>query len=113
MGDRRGALVRFYAALAVVGAVLPYMVFVPWVARHGFDPPAFFRLPFANGPAAIFSIDVLFSAAVFILWQQVEARRIGIGLRWLPPVVTVTVGLCCALPLFLAMRERTVAEARI
>jgi len=86
-------------------AVLPYLIFVPWVARHGFVRPVFFRLPFASGSAA------LFAAAVFLLWQQVAARRLGMARRWLPPLLVTSVGLCCALLLFLAMRERAVAQA--
>jgi hypothetical protein len=73
--------------------------------------PRFLAGPFANGSAAIFSADVLFSAAVFLIFTLREGRRLGMRHRWLPPLVVVTIGLCCALPLFLAMRERALARS--
>ena len=107
---RRGTLTRAYAALALLGAILPYSIFIPWVAEHGFVPAIFFRQPFVNGPAAIFSADVLFSALVFLLFAAVEGRRLGIRPVWLPLLVTATIGLCCALPLFLSLRERALSQ---
>lgn len=110
MGSRRG-LSGVYAALAVVGAVIPYVIFIPWLAAHGFDPQLFRLELFATRPATIFAADVLFAAGVFILFVIVEGRRLGMRNLWLPPAVVFAVGLCCALPLFLAMRARALADA--
>ncbi len=107
MGAGPGWAYRAYLGLALVGAVLPYAILIPWLAEHGFDVPLFLAGPFANGPAAIFSADVLFAAGVFLLFVWIEGRRLGMRRLWLPPLVVFTVGLCCALPLFLAQRERT------
>jgi len=98
-----------YAALAVVGAIMPYVIFLPWLAEYGADVRLFVAQLFATGPATIFAADVLFAAGVFILFVIVEGRRLGMRHLWLPPVVVFTIGLCCALPLFLAMRERATA----
>ncbi len=111
-GDARpGGFFWLYLALAAAGAVLPYSILVPWLLDHGFDVPRFLAGPFANGSAAIFSADVLFSAAVFLIFTLHEGRRLGMRHRWLPPLVVVAIGLCCALPLFLAMRERVLARS--
>jgi Terpene cyclase DEP1 len=107
----RGGLFGVYAALAVAGAVLPYAIFLPWLAAHGFDPRLFRLELFATGPASIFAADVLLAAGVFILFVIVEGRRLRMRNLWLPPVAVFTIGLCCALPLFLAMRERALAGA--
>ena len=101
---------RLYLALALIGAVIPYAILLPWAAEHGFDVPRFLEGPFANGPASLFSADLLFSATVFQIFALVESRRVGMRHRWLPAVVVVAIGLCCALPLFLALRERALAE---
>jgi hypothetical protein len=100
---------RAYLGLALVGAILPYAILIPWLARHGPDVRSFLAGPFANGPASIFSADVLFSAAVFLIFVAVEGRRLGMRGLWLPPLIVATIGLCCALPLFLAQRERVLA----
>ena len=97
---------RAYAALAVVGAVLPYTLFLPWAARNGVDWGRFFAAPFASAPAALFSADLLFAASVFALFVWVEGRRLRLKHLWLPYAAILVFGLCCALPLFLAMRER-------
>ena len=109
MGAGPGWAYRTYLGLALAGAVLPYAILIPWLARHGLDVPRFFAGPFANGPAAIFSADVLFAAAVFLLFVRIEGRRLGMRRLWLPPLLVLSVGLCCALPAFLAMRERALA----
>lgn len=108
-GAAPGRMFGIYAALAVAGAILPYLIFVPWLAAHGVDMRLFAAQLFVTGPASIFAADVLFAAGVFILFAIVEGRRLGMRKLWLPPVVVVTVGLCCALPLFLALRERALA----
>jgi hypothetical protein len=103
-------LFRTYLALALVGAILPYVLFIPWLATHGLDARLFVGQLFVTGPATIFAADVLFAALVFIFFAFAEGRRLGMGRLWLYPLVTLTIGLCCALPLFLAFRERRVAS---
>jgi hypothetical protein len=102
-------MVRAYAALAVVGAVLPYTIFLPWAARHGFDWGRFFTAPFATPPAALFSADLLFSAGVFAIFVGVEGLRLRMRHLWAPFAAIIVFGLCCALPLFLAHRERALS----
>jgi hypothetical protein len=102
---RRG-LLRLYLALAAIGAIFPWILFLPWVAEHRFAPELFVAQLFATPPAAIFSSDVLYAAAIFILFVFVEGRRLGMRHLWLPPLAVLVSGLCFALPLFLAMRER-------
>lgn len=107
--SRRAPLLWCYATAAAVGAIVPYAILLPWARVNGFDPGVFFALPFATAPAALFSADLLISATVFLVFATVEGRRLGMAL-WIVPVATVVFGLCCALPLFLAMREARLAE---
>lgn len=108
--QRGGALRTAYLLLAVAGFVIPYVVILPWFAAHRADWGLFFALPFASRPAAMFSLDVLLSAAVFLIWADVEARRLGMRARWQPLACIVLAGLCFALPLFLARREGALAR---
>ncbi|HST35439.1 MAG TPA: DUF2834 domain-containing protein [Allosphingosinicella sp.] len=98
-----------YLALAAIGAIMPYVIFLPWLADHGVNSRLFVSQLFSTGPATIFAADVLFAAGVFILFVIAEGRRLGMRRLWLPPLIVFTIGLCCALPLFLAMRERRLA----
>lgn len=102
-------LFRAYLGLALIGAVMPYAIFLPWLAEHGVDSRLFVSQLFSTGPATIFAADVLFAALVFVIFALMEGRRLGMGRLWLYPLVTFTIGLCCALPLFLAFRERRLA----
>lgn len=104
-------LSRFYAALAVLGAVLPYTLLVPWLAEHGFNPSLLISQPLVNLPARIFVVDALFAAFVFLIFVVVEGHRLRVPHLWAPILAVLTAGLCCALPLFLAQRERALAAA--
>jgi len=106
-----GRMFGVYAALALVGAIFPYVIFIPWLAEHGVDGRVFLAQLFATGPAAIFAADLLFAAIVFLVFVFSEGHRLGMRHLWIQPAVTYGIGLCCALPLFLALRERHLARA--
>ena len=94
-----------YLALAILGILLPYWQFVPWLFEHGLDLSLFFRELFANRIGAFFAMDVLVSAIVLIIFVQVEGRRLGIRGLWIPLVGTLLVGVSFGLPLFLYLRQ--------
>ena len=75
-----GRMFGVYAALAIAGAILPYVLFVPWLAEHGVDGRVFLSQLFATGPATIFAVDVLFAAIVFLIfvWSRAAASACGI-----------------------------------
>ena len=94
-----------YLGLCIVGFVLPYWQFVPWVSAHGLNLALFARELFANRISAFFGMDVLVSAVVLIVFMRIESRRRSIPRRWLPVVGLLLVGVSLALPLFLYLRE--------
>ena len=101
-----------YLVLAVLGAALPYAFFTQFVL--GPDPSLdhFLRQSFANPSAGGLTTDLLITSVVFWLWSFGEARRRGMR-RWWPYVlVNLTIGLSCAFPLFLYVRERAGTERR-
>ena len=102
---------RLCYLLAAIGAVVPYAILLPWIGANGWAPARFLAAPFATGPAAIFSADALLSALAFLVFVAAEGRRRRMRRLWLYPLVTLTIGLCCAFPLFLAARERVMEEA--
>ena len=95
-----------YLVLCILGLLLPYAEFIPWVLQHGLNLPLFVRELFANRIGAFFGMDVLVSAVALIAFTRIESRRVGIRHRWLVILAVLTVGVSLGLPLFLYLRER-------
>ena len=91
---------HFYLVCCVLGLVLPYSQFVPWLLEHGLTITVFFRELFANRISACFAMDVIVSAVV-IWFIQSEGKRLQVRLLWLPTVGTLVVGVSFGFPLFL------------
>ena|ERR1700736_1361035 len=97
---------HLYLAFCLIGLVLPYSQLVPWIMEHhALNMPLFIRDLFANRISAFFALDVIVSAIVLILFIQVEGRRLGMRLLWLPIVGVLLVGVSLGLPLFLYLRQ--------
>ncbi|AKT41863.1 DUF2834 domain-containing protein [Chondromyces crocatus] len=94
-----------YAALAVIGTLLPLSQFAPWLGVHGLDLPLLVQLATADRIAAFAWADVLVSGVTVLCFVLVEGRRLGMRQLWLP-LVALSVGPSLALPLFLFLRER-------
>ena len=104
-----------YLVCCVLGLILPYSQFVPWLLEHGLNVTLFFRELFANRISAFFALDVIISAIVLISFIQSEGKRLRVRLLWLPTLGTLVVGVSFGFPLFLllrqAMLDRTTARA--
>lgn len=100
-----------YLLLCVLGVVLPYSQFLPWIVENGFHMKLFFRQLFANRIGGFFGMDVLVSAVVLIFFIRREGQRLGVRHLWLPIVGVFTVGVSLGLPLFLYLRERALENA--
>ncbi|WP_420644228.1 DUF2834 domain-containing protein [Candidatus Leptofilum sp.] len=95
----------FYLVMAVVGTVLPWLLFGQFFAQEGLNIPLFVQSLFVNGAAGGFSADVLISIVVFLVWATVDAQKNGVSRWWLIFPASFTVGLSLALPLYLYLRE--------
>jgi hypothetical protein len=96
---------RIYGLLCVLGLVLPYRFFVPFVMANGLNLPLFFRQSSANHISTFFVADVVVASLVLWTFIYQETRKRRIPLWWLPIVVNLVVGVSLALPLFLWLRE--------
>jgi hypothetical protein len=94
-----------YLCLAVLGLVLPYSQFLPFLQEHGLDLRLIVEQLFANRISAFFGLDVIVSAVVLWVFVLLDGRRLGMGRLWPPLVAVLTVGVSFALPLFLYLRE--------
>jgi hypothetical protein len=101
---------QLYLSLAVIGAILPYSQFIPWLAEHGPNIFLLFTQVFSTRAGAFFGLDVLISAVVSIAFIRRQGQRDKVPMLWLPIAGTCLIGVSCGLPLFLYLRERTLAN---
>jgi hypothetical protein len=94
-----------YLLFCVLGVVLPYWQFLPWVLEYGLNVKLFVQQLFANRIGGFFGLDVLISAVVLIFFIRREGQRLGVRYLWLPIAGVLTVGVSLGLPLFLYLRE--------
>ena len=105
-------LKTIYLTLCVLGVVVPYWQFVPWLADNGLNLSLFVQQLFANRIGGFFGMDVIVSAVVLLVFARVEGVRLGMRGRWLPVIAVLAVGVSLALPLFLYLRELRFEHAR-
>lgn len=96
---------HLYLTLCVLGLIVPYAEFVPWVVQHGLNLSWFVRELLSTRIGAFFGADVFVSAVALISFSRIEGRRAAVPHRWLVLVAVLTVGVSLALPLFLYLRE--------
>jgi hypothetical protein len=103
---------NIYLFFCVLGVVLPYSQFIPWVMENGLHVELLFRQLFASRAGGFFGMDVLVSSAVLVVFMSMERQRLPIRFRWLPIVGLCAVGVSLGLPLFLYLRESALEEGK-
>lgn len=96
---------QFYLVMMVIGTVVPWIFFGGFFASEGVDLPLFVTSLFPNGAASGFTVDVLLSILVFLVWSSIDAQRAGVRRWWLVLPASCLVGLSLSLPLYLYLRE--------
>lgn len=98
-------LKNIYIILCLVGLLLPYSQFVPWLLDHGLSPLLLLTEILDSKISAFAWLDVILSAIVLLTFAHVESRRLGMKYLWATWLATLTVGVSLGLPLFLLLRE--------
>jgi hypothetical protein len=101
---------HLYLAGCLLGTVLPYSQFLPFVREHGLDLRLFVEQLFTNRISAFFGMDVFVSVCVLWIFVRVEGRRAGVTSLWAPLAAILAVGVSLGLPLFLYQRERRLED---
>ena len=106
----RSSRVLTYGVLALLGAVIPYSIFIPWLMENGLD----FRLMLVEVASTrmgqIFTADLMLSVVVLLVFMGFQRRELKVRHAWVAVVGTLTVALSFGLPLYLMLRERSLAE---
>ncbi|WP_028021711.1 DUF2834 domain-containing protein [Enterovibrio calviensis] len=99
-------MLRFYLVLTLLGILLPYGAFVPWLVANGLDLGLLFNDAVAN-PISIFAwLDVLVSAVVLIGFIVVDGKINQVNYRYFAVLGTLSVGVSFGLPLYLYLKEK-------
>ena len=94
-----------YLGLALLGAVLPYSQFIPFLAQHGLDLSLLFDQLFANRISSFFGLDVIVSALAVVMFAVSQRRRLGTTRLAICVLATIGIGPSCGLPLLLYLRQ--------
>ena len=81
--------------------------------QGGFSLNHFIHQAYINNASSFITNDVLVIWGAFIVWSFVEARRLSMARWWVYILLTATVAVAFAVPVFLLMRERRLAEINI
>jgi hypothetical protein len=96
---------NIYIIFCILGTLIPYAFFVPFLAENGLNLGLFAQEMFATQVASFFSADVLLSSLALWVFIYFEVRQRPIKNWWLAIVGNLVVGVSLALPLFLLLRE--------
>ncbi|MED1857747.1 DUF2834 domain-containing protein [Brevibacillus reuszeri] len=95
-----------YLMLAIIGAILPYSHFIPFLQTNGLDSKLLVSQLFANDISSFFATDFLICCVVFFCFLYQETKKHQIRHAWIYVVATLTIGLSFSLPLFLFFRQK-------
>jgi hypothetical protein len=102
-----------YLWLSVLGTVLPYWQFLPFLRQSGVDLQLFVGQMFANPISGFFALDVIVSSIVLWVLVAIEGKRVHVKHLWAPIVANLAVGVSLGLPLFLYLRETALQSAQV
>ncbi len=94
---------NIYLALAVIGLILPYSQFVPFLMENGVDVGLVVSEITSSRIAAFGWLDVAITAIVVVVLALDE--RDDTDNWWLPILATFLIGPSCGLPLLLYLRK--------
>lgn len=103
---------RIYILLCILGTLVPYWFFVPFLQENGLNIALFARQMFATPIAAFFSADVLLASLALWVFIYFETRKRQIKYWRLSILASLTVGISLALPLFLLLREMVIDQEK-
>lgn len=106
---------KIYLLLSIIGFIIPSVLVAIESVETGnillyTNPIATIEGMFSNRISTIFMIDLLFAVMVFFVWTYVDGKKTGVknlGLVW---VLTMLLGLAGGFPLYLYLKEKTIAN---
>jgi len=88
-----------YLIMAILGAVIPLVLFAGFAIEQGFTVQGLLAAGFANGAAAGFTTDLFISS--FVFWIYMWSKKAQGPVMWPFVAINLLIGLSCALPAYL------------
>lgn len=98
-----------YLIFFILGTVLPFSQFIPFLLDRGLNLNLFFEQLFTNRISSFFGMDVIVSILVLLTFVIWEGSRLKMKYLW-GHILASLLGVSCGLPLFLLMRQRQLEE---
>ncbi|KYG25591.1 DUF2834 domain-containing protein [Alkalihalobacillus trypoxylicola] len=95
----------FYGILTILGFLLPYSQFIPWLYENGFNVTQLINEVSQSNISSFAWLDVIVAAIVLIGFILYDGKKKGMKHLYFPIIGTLTVGVSFGLPLFLFLRE--------
>jgi len=85
--------------MALLGAIIPLLLFFSFAVEQGFSAQRLFAAGFANRAAAGFTTDLFISS--FVFWVYMWSKKAQGPILWPFVAINLLIGLSCALPAYL------------
>jgi hypothetical protein len=94
-----------YVFLCIIGAILPYYFFLPFLIENGINFHILIDLLFVNKVSSAFGINALITSIIFVIFISIENNKIKLPHLWIPILASSIVGVSFGLPLYLLIKE--------
>ena len=101
-----------YGLTAAVGVCVTWYYNILFMQHYGgFSVSTYVLDNYVNAASASISNDLMVVVFTFLFWSFLEARRLAMRNWWLYVVLTFSIAIAFAFPLFMLMRERALSAA--
>jgi len=101
-----------FGIIAVIGLCATWYYNIQiMTSPEGFSVGKFIADNYVNAASASISNDLTVVTLLFVFWSFLESRRLAMKHWWLYIVLTFTVAIAFAFPLFMLFRERHLSPA--
>ncbi len=97
---------KVYLVISILGTIIPFTLFIPWIGANGFNMQLFVSEWFANRISQFFAADFIISWLCFILFMIIDSRKHKVNYWWIALIGNCCIGLSFALPFYLFLREK-------
>ena len=94
---------HYYLGLAIIGLILPYSQFLPFLIENGLNLPLIIQETTGYRLSAFAWLDVLITATTVITLVLEQKDRVKNW--WIPVIATLLIGPSSGLPIFLYLRD--------
>lgn len=103
-----------FLILAIVGISVTWYFNIKFMMQMGgFSLSEFVSATLVNYASASISYDLMVLTATVLFWSFLEARRLGMRFWWAYFVLTFTIAIAFAFPLFMYFREKALQRQQI